>query len=98
MSTPQRGTASMVDDAAMADSLSRRDSLKMVVAALLVPLTSALPVEAGRVERDGHLAEALRLREATAAERLVATYGAGCRRNRPGRLLERDPEDRYLPR
>ncbi len=75
MSTPQRGTASMVDDAAMADSLSRRDSLKMVVAALLVPLTSALPVEAGRVERDGHLAEALRLREATAAERLVATYG-----------------------
>jgi len=75
MSTPQRGAASMVDDAAMADSLSRRDSLKMVVAALLVPLTSALPVEAGRVERDGHLAEALRLREATAAERLVATYG-----------------------
>lgn len=47
MNTPQRATASVVDDTAMADSLSRRDSLKIVAAALAVPFASALPVEAG---------------------------------------------------
>jgi pimeloyl-ACP methyl ester carboxylesterase len=46
MNTPQRATASLVDDTAMADSLSRRDSLKIVAAALAVPFASALPVEA----------------------------------------------------
>jgi RNA polymerase sigma factor (sigma-70 family) len=75
MNTPQPVTASVVDDAAMADSLSRRDGLKIMASALAVPFAPALPVEAGRVDRDEQLVEALRLREATAAERLVATYG-----------------------
>jgi len=46
MNTSQRTTAALVDNTPTADSLSRRDSLKIVGAALAAPLASAIPVEA----------------------------------------------------
>ena len=51
MITPQPATAVLIDDTLTADSLSRRDSLKIVGAALAAPLVSAIPEEDVVVDR-----------------------------------------------
>jgi RNA polymerase sigma factor (sigma-70 family) len=69
-----------------------------------------LTIDCPVVDRDAELREALRRRDATAAECLVSTFGeraspgdrhhrqpAGCRRSRAGRVLERGPEHRRVP-